>query len=40
MQIKGYIIKKTLGQGSFGKVFEAINIKTKESIAIKVIQKL
>ena len=34
-----YEFKKQLGSGSYGTVYEAINIKSGESRAIKVIQK-
>ena len=36
---KKYIILKTLGKGSFGKVKEALHVKTGEKIAIKILEK-
>ena len=36
---KLYRIKKKLGEGSFGKVYIAINIQTKESYAVKLVSK-
>ena len=38
-QIGDYIIKRTLGKGTFSKVKLAINTKTSEKIAIKILQK-
>lgn len=37
--IGNYRIQKTIGQGSYGKVKLAINLKTKERVAIKIINK-
>ena len=34
-----YEIKDTIGKGNFGKVLLAINKKTKEKVAIKIIEK-
>ena len=36
---KIYRIKKKLGEGSFGKVYIAFNIETKESYAVKLVSK-
>ena len=36
---KEYRIKKKLGEGSFGKVYVASNIKTSELYAIKLVSK-
>jgi serine/threonine protein kinase len=36
---KLYKIKKKLGEGSFGKVFSAINLETKELFAVKLVIK-
>ena len=36
---KKYIILKTLGKGSFGKVKEALHVKSGEKIAIKILEK-
>jgi serine/threonine protein kinase len=36
---KKYIILKTLGKGSFGKVKEALHVLTGEKIAIKILEK-
>jgi len=40
-QIDGFKINlaKKLGSGSFGDVFEGINDKTSEKVAVKVLQK-
>jgi serine/threonine protein kinase len=37
---KEYRIKKKLGEGSFGKVYVASNIKTSELFAIKLVSKI
>ena len=37
---KEYRIKKKLGEGSFGKVYTASNIKTNELYAIKLVSKI
>ena len=37
---KEYRIKKKLGEGSFGKVYIASNIKTNELYAIKLVIKI
>jgi len=34
-----YICIKLLGEGKFAKVYEAMDIKTKENFAIKVFRK-
>lgn len=36
---KKYIIMRTLGKGSFGKVKEAIHVLSGEKIAIKILEK-
>jgi 5'-AMP-activated protein kinase catalytic alpha subunit len=36
---KKYIILRTLGKGSFGKVKEALHVKSGEKIAIKILEK-
>jgi 5'-AMP-activated protein kinase, catalytic alpha subunit len=36
---KKYIILRTLGKGSFGKVKEAIHVLSGEKIAIKILEK-
>lgn len=35
-----YDIVKVLGQGSFGKVLEAVHIKTRKKVAIKMMKNL
>jgi serine/threonine protein kinase len=37
---KEYRLKKKLGEGSFGKVYIASNIKTSELYAIKLVSKI
>jgi 5'-AMP-activated protein kinase, catalytic alpha subunit len=37
---KKYIILKTLGKGSFGKVKEALHVQSGEKIAIKILEKV
>lgn len=37
---KKYIILRTLGKGSFGKVKEAIHVLSGEKIAIKILEKV
>jgi len=36
---KKYLILRTLGKGSFGKVKEALHVKSGEKIAIKILEK-
>ena len=36
---KTYKVKKMLGEGSFGKIYCAYNINTKEEFAIKLVCK-
>lgn len=36
---KKYVILRTLGKGSFGKVKEAIHVASGEKIAIKILEK-
>ncbi len=36
---KTYVILKNLGEGSFGKVKEALHVATQEKIAVKVLEK-
>ena len=36
---KKYIILRTLGRGSFGKVKEALHVLSGEKIAIKILEK-
>jgi dual-specificity kinase len=36
--IENYSLQEMVGQGVYGKVFRAINIKTKEEVAVKVIK--
>jgi len=36
---KKYVILRTIGKGSFGKVKEALHVKTGEKIAIKILEK-
>ncbi len=36
---KTYKVKKMLGEGSFGKIYSAYNINTKEEFAIKLVCK-
>ena len=39
-QIGHYVMGRTLGQGTFGKVKEAIHILTGEKVAIKILEKV
>ena len=39
LNIGKYILEKTIGQGSYGKVRLGINRETKEKVAVKVIEK-
>ena len=34
-----YELGRTLGEGTFGKVKEAINLETQEAVAIKILDK-
>ena len=34
-----YKIGKLLGEGSFGKIFEGVNISTEEKVAVKIEKK-
>lgn len=36
---KFYKAQKKLGEGSFGKIYTAINTKTKEEFALKLVKK-
>ena len=36
---KKYVILRTLGKGSFGKVKEALHVKTGQKLAIKILEK-
>lgn len=38
-QIGNYLIGKTLGQGTFGKVKLGIHIPTSEKVALKILDK-
>ena len=38
-QIGNYLIKRTLGQGTFGKVKLGIHLPNKEKVAIKILEK-
>jgi 5'-AMP-activated protein kinase catalytic alpha subunit len=37
--IGNYLVKETLGQGTFGKVKLAVHMLTKEKVAIKILEK-
>ncbi len=37
---KFYKAQKKLGEGSFGKIYTAINTKTKEEFALKLVKKI
>ena len=37
---KTYKVKKKLGEGSFGKIYIAYDIKTKEEYAVKLVCKI
>lgn len=37
--IEDFLLQEELGAGAFGKVFKAFNIKTNQTVAIKVIPK-
>jgi serine/threonine protein kinase len=36
---KTYKVKKMLGEGSFGKIYNVYNINTKEEFAVKLVSK-
>ena len=36
---KTYKVRKMLGEGSFGKIYNAYDIKTKEEYAVKLVRK-
>jgi serine/threonine protein kinase len=36
---KKFKVKKKLGEGSFGKIYTAINLATKEEYAVKLVSK-
>ena len=36
---KTYKVKKMLGEGSFGKIYNAYDINTKEEFAVKLVSK-
>ena len=38
-EVGDYIIKKTLGQGTFGKVKLGVHIPSEEQVAIKILEK-
>ena len=38
-KIGSYLIKKTIGEGTFGKVKLGIHIPTNEKVAIKILDK-
>ena len=37
---KSFRVKRKLGEGSFGKVYTAIDLKTKEEYAVKIVSKI
>lgn len=37
--IGAYVLEKTLGKGTFGKVKAATHIKTGEKVAVKILEK-
>ena len=37
--IEDFLLQEELGAGAFGKVFKAFNIKSNQTVAIKVIPK-
>ena len=38
--LKHYKLKKKIGEGSFGKIYIATNITTKEEYAMKIVSKI
>jgi len=38
--LKNYKLKKKIGEGSFGKIYIAMNINTKEEYAMKLVSSL
>ena len=37
-KIENYCLENVIGEGQFGKVYKAINEKTEQTVAIKVIK--
>ena len=37
---KHYKLKKKIGEGSFGQIYIAIHIETKEEYAVKIVSKI